>query len=165
MGHPGPMTEPTATRGEGQGSGSSRGNATVPTGASVADFIAAVPNPTRRQDAERLVALFQEVTGQPPEMWGPSIVGFGRYTYYYASGRSGEWPAAGFSPRAAALTVYLMDGLAGREDMLARLGPHTTGKGCLYVKRLDQVDLDALADLVRASYSAVSGGEPGHEPD
>lgn len=149
------MTEPTATRGK--GSGSSRGSVTVPTGASVADFIAAVANPTRRRDAERLVALFQEITGQPPEMWGPSIVGFGRYTYRYASGRSGEWPAAGFSPRAAALTVYLMDGFAGREDVLARLGPHTTGKGCLYLKRLDQVDLDVLADLVRASYAAVAG--------
>lgn len=91
-------------------------------------------------------------------MWGPSIVGFGSYHYRYASGREGDMAAAGFSPRKAATTVYLMDGFDAHEDLLARLGPHTRGKGCLYLKGLDAVDLDVLAELVRRSYATLTAG-------
>ncbi len=132
-------------------------HATARTGASVDEFLAAVPKEQRRRDGYTVLHLMTRATGQQAEMWGPSIVGFGRYTYRYASGRSGEWPATGFSPRAAATTVYLMHGLEGREDLLARLGPHTTGKSCLYLKDLDAVDLGVLEELVRRSFAAVAG--------
>lgn len=134
---------------------------TVPTGASVAEFVARVPNATRRRDAERLIELMTRVTGQEPVMWGPSIVGFGSFHYRSPAGREGEWPAAGFSPRSTATTVYLEGGFAEREaDALARLGPHTTGVSCLYIKRLDDVDLDVLEELVRTAYEAAAGGSP-----
>ncbi|WP_433284674.1 DUF1801 domain-containing protein [Micromonospora sp. CA-244673] len=122
---------------------------TVPTDASVDDFLAAVPDDRRRADAERLCALLREVTGEPPVMWGPSIVGFGTYRYTYAGGRTGDWPLVGFSPRKQQLVVYLVGGYEERyPSVLARLGPHKTGKGCLYLKRLDDVDESALRELV-----------------
>ncbi|SCL63068.1 DUF1801 domain-containing protein [Micromonospora chersina] len=122
---------------------------TVPTDASVDDFLAAVPDDRRRADAERLCALLREVTGEPPVMWGPSIVGFGAYRYTYGSGRTGDWPLVGFSPRKQQLVVYLVGGYEERyPSVLARLGPHKTGKGCLYLKRLDDVDESALRELV-----------------
>ncbi|MEU5527690.1 DUF1801 domain-containing protein [Micromonospora chersina] len=122
---------------------------TVPTDASVDDFLAAVPDDRRRADAARLCALLREVTGEPPVMWGPSIVGFGSYRYTYGSGRTGDWPLVGFSPRKQQLVVYLVGGYEERyPSVLARLGPHKTGKGCLYLKRLDDVDESALRELV-----------------
>lgn len=122
---------------------------TVPTGASVDNFLAAVPDDRRRADAERLCALLGEVTGEAPVMWGPSIVGFGTYRYTYAGGRTGDWPLVGFSPRKQQLVVYLVGGYEERyPSVLARLGPHKTGKGCLYLKRLDDVDESALRELV-----------------
>ena len=122
---------------------------TVPTGASVDNFLAAVPDDRRRADAERLCALLREVTGKAPVMWGPSIVGFGTYRYTYAGGRTGDWPLVGFSPRKQQLVVYLVGGYEERyPSVLARLGPHKTGKGCLYLKRLDDVDESALRELV-----------------
>ncbi|MGY0008070.1 DUF1801 domain-containing protein [Micromonospora sp. I033] len=122
---------------------------TVPTDASVDDFLAAVPDDRRRADAERLCALLREVTGEPPVMWGPSIVGFGSYHYVYASGHTGDWPLVGFSPRKQQLVLYLVGGFEERyPSVLARLGPHKTGKGCLYLKRLDAVDESALRELV-----------------
>ncbi|MEU1685317.1 DUF1801 domain-containing protein [Micromonospora sp. NPDC005707] len=122
---------------------------TVPTDASVDDFLAAVPDDRRRADAERLCALLREVTGEPPVMWGPSIVGFGTYRYTYAGGRTGDWPLVGFSPRKQQLVVYLVGGYEERyPSVLARLGPHKTRKGCLYLKRLDDVDESALRELV-----------------
>lgn len=133
-------------------------NATRPTTASVAEFLAAVPDPMRRADAEALAALMTEATGEQPQMWGSSIVGFGRYHYRYASGREGDYCATGFSPRKANLTVYLMDGFAGREEQLASLGPHTLGQSCLYLKRLSDVDLDVLRGLVADSYRKVVAG-------
>ena len=120
---------------------------TVPTDASVADFIAAVPDARRRTEAEALCTLLQDVSGQPPVMWGPSIVGFGCYRYVYASGREGDWPIIGFSPRKAALTVYIMPGFEARPDLMARLGPLKTSVSCLYIPRLDKVDAGALRDL------------------
>lgn len=122
---------------------------TVPTDASVDDFLAAVSDERRRADAERLCAILREVTGEPAVMWGPSIVGFGRYRYTYASGRTGDWPLAGFSPRKQQLVVYLVGGFEERHaSVLARLGPHRTGKGCLYLKRLNDVDESALRELI-----------------
>ncbi|MET8312225.1 DUF1801 domain-containing protein [Micromonospora sp. NPDC005173] len=122
---------------------------TVPTEVSVDDFLAAIPDERQRADAGRLRAIMGEVTGEPAVMWGPSIVGFGRYRYTYASGHSGEAPLAGFSPRKQNLVVYLVGGFEDRYGpILARLGPHRAGKGCLYVKRLDDVDGSALRELI-----------------
>lgn len=125
---------------------------TVPTDASVDDFIAGIPNPVRREDARAVLALMKSVTRQKPRMWGPSIVGFGKYRYKYASGREGDWPLACFSPRSAAMTVYLMPPMARYEDLLAKLGPHKTGQSCLYIRKLADVDVDVLRALVRAAY-------------
>lgn len=123
--------------------------ATVPTDASVDDFLAAVPDERRRADAERLCAILREVTGEPAVMWGPSIVGFGSYRYSYESGRTGDWPLVGFSPRKQQLVVYLVGGFEQRHaSVLAQLGPHKTGKGCLYLKRLDDVNESALRELI-----------------
>jgi hypothetical protein len=133
-------------------------NRTTPTDADVAAFIDAVEHPVRRRDAERLVALLTRVTGEPPRMWGPTIVGFGTYHYRYPSGREGDMSAAGFSPRKAATTIYLPDGVEAHADILATLGPHTLGTGCLYVKDLDTVDLAVLEQVVRRSYATVTAG-------
>ncbi|MFE5291331.1 DUF1801 domain-containing protein [Isoptericola sp. NPDC056618] len=123
--------------------------------------VAAVARPARRRDAEALLALMGRATGQPPRMFGTSIVGFGEYRYAYASGRTGHAAAAGFSPRAAASVVYLSDGVEAHADALARLGPHTTGVGCLYLKDLTQVDLGVLEEIVAASYATLTAGTYG----
>ncbi|MEU2200061.1 DUF1801 domain-containing protein [Isoptericola sp. NPDC019482] len=124
-------------------------------------FVAAVARPARRRDAETLLGLMERATGQPARMFGPSIVGFGEYRYVYASGRTGHAAAAGFSPRATASVVYLSDGVEAHADDLARLGPHTTGVGCLYLKDLAQVDLGVLEELVAASYATLTAGTHG----
>lgn len=124
-------------------------------------FVAAVARPGRRRDAETVLALMRRATGQPPAMFGTSIVGFGEYRYTYASGRSGHAPAAGFSPRAAATVVYLADGVEAHADALARLGPHTTGVGCLYLAHVERVDLGVLEEVVAASYAALTAGTYG----
>lgn len=130
---------------------------TQPTDASVDDFLDGVADPARREDAKAVCALMREVTGQEPQMWGPAMVGFGRYSYTYASGRSGEWFVVGFSPRKQNLTLYLMDGFSERDELLSRLGKHTTGKSCLYVKRLADVDSGVLRELVAASMASTRG--------
>jgi hypothetical protein len=109
----------------------------------------------RRRDAEKLLELMSRVTGEPPRLWG-SIIGFGQYHYKYASGREGDVAAAGFAPRKAATTIYLVDGIGRYEDQLKQLGPHTTGVGCLYIKDLDKVDLSVLEDIVAGSYRTVT---------
>ena len=124
-------------------------------------FLDRVEHPVRRRDAETMLELMGRVTRQPARMWGPSIVGFGSYHYRYESGREGDAPAAGFSPRKAATTVYLADGVGAYPDLLERLGPHTTGVGCLYLKDLEQVDTGVLEALVRSSYETVSAGTYG----
>ncbi len=129
---------------------------TAPTTASVDDFLDAVPDETRRRDARALAELVGEVTGESPVMWGPSIVGFGTHHYRYESGREGDTAAVGFAPRAANLVLYLVGDAADRADLLARLGRHKTGKGCLYVPRLDAVDLEVLRELVARSYSTAT---------
>lgn len=133
------------------------GNKTKPTKSSVAAFVAGIENVHRRRDAEALLALMGRVTGLAPTMWGSSIIGYGSYSYSYASGRRGEAPAAGFSPRAAATTVYLVGGVDPHEDLLARLGPHEVGKACLYIKHIEDIDLDVLEEIVRRSYRSVDG--------
>ncbi|SMF00182.1 protein of unknown function (DU1801) [Cellulosimicrobium cellulans J1] len=132
-------------------------NKTQPTDADVEAYLASVEHPVRRRDARRLVELLSRVTGERPRLWGPSIVGFGSYHYRYPSGREGDTAAAGFSPRKAATTVYLMDGVDAHADLLERLGPHTVGKGCLYLKDLDAVDLAVLEEVVRRSYTTLTG--------
>ncbi|MFB7798046.1 DUF1801 domain-containing protein [Isoptericola sp. NPDC056134] len=123
--------------------------------------VAAVARSARRRDAETLLALMERATGQPARMFGTSIVGFGEYRYAYASGRTGHAAAAGFSPRAAASVVYLSDGVEAHADALARLGPHTTAVGCLYLKDLTQVDLGVLEEIVAASYATLTTGTYG----
>ena len=129
---------------------------TVPTTVDVDEFIAGVQPVVRREDARTLKVLMEKITGEPATMWGPSIVGFGSYHYVYATGREGDAAAAGFSPRKASTTVYLADGFEHRSELLARLGPHTTSVSCLYIKRLADVDLGVLEELVRASYRVVT---------
>ncbi|MGH1563219.1 DUF1801 domain-containing protein [Mumia sp. DW29H23] len=124
---------------------------------SVAEHLAAVTPAKRRRDAETLLAMMSRITGEEPVMWA-TIVAFGSYHYRYASGREGDAPAAGFAPRKAATTIYLPDGVGTYEAELARLGPHTTGVGCLYVKDLEAVDLEVLERIVTASYARVSAG-------
>lgn len=131
-------------------------NKTQATGASVDEFLAAVEDPVRHRDGLRLLALMRENTGKEPEMWGPTIVGFGRYHYKYESGREGDAAAVGFSPRKASLSLYgLMYGPEAAE-LLPRLGKHKTGAGCLYVNRLDDVDQAVLAELIKAGYRHVT---------
>lgn len=121
------------------------------------DWLAAV-DAARRGEAERLLAIFAEETGWEPRLWGPSMVGFGRYVYRYDSGHGGESLVVGFSPRTAELSLY---GLIGADEaLLARLGPHRAGKGCLYVRKLAAVDEGVLRALIRAGVSALSARWP-----
>jgi len=124
---------------------------TKKTAASVKDFLNRVPEERKRKDSFALLKLMQEVTGARPAMWGPSIVGFGSYHYKYASGREADWPLAGFSPRKQNLTLYITAGFDGYGELLGKLGKHKTGKACLYINRLEDVDLATLKELVRRS--------------
>lgn len=131
-------------------------NKTQPTDASVGEFLAAVEHPVRQADGYRLLDLMSGITGEPAQMWGPTIVGFGRYHYKYATGREGDAAAVGFSPRKGSLSLY---GLTyGQESaaLLGRLGKHKTGAGCLYVNKLDDVDEAVLAELIRLGYRHVT---------
>jgi hypothetical protein len=130
----------------------------VPSTADVDGFIDAVANETRRSDARALCELMTSVTGEPPVMWASSIVGFGSYHYRYESGRTGDAPVAAFSPRKTNLVVYLVGGFEDRyPKLLERLGPHTTGKACLYLKRLADVDLGVLRQIVERSVRVARG--------
>jgi Domain of unknown function (DU1801) len=135
-----------------------RGPAASKTDRSVEEFLSEVPDEQRRLDAHRLCAIMAEVTGDQPAMWGTSIVGFGSYHYRYPSGHEGDSALASFSPRSQHLAIYLIGEFANRhESVLARLGPHKAGKGCLYIKRLDQVDQDALRELIDRSVRVRKG--------
>jgi len=128
---------------------------TKPTKATLEQFLATVSE-RRRDEARVLDAIFRRVTGHPPVMWGPSIVGYDSYHYRSPSGASeGIWPAAGFSPRKAALTVYVMDGSASQATDLARLGKHKSSVSCLYINKLADVDLKVLEKIIKASYARV----------
>jgi uncharacterized protein DUF1801 len=131
---------------------------TTPTGADVEAFLEAIPHEGRRSDARALCTLLSDLTGEPPVLWGSSIVGFGAYRYRYESGHEGSAPLASFSPRKANLAVYLIDGFEDRHHRLVeQLGPHTTGRSCLYLKRLADVDLDVLQRLIRRSINVRRG--------
>lgn len=119
--------------------------------ASVEEFLNGVENDQKREDCFELVKLMEGVTGHPAKMWGASIVGFGTYQYKYASGREGEWMTVGFSPRKANLTLYIMSGFDEYEGLMESLGKFKTGKSCLYVKKLADVDNDVLRELVDKS--------------
>jgi len=130
---------------------------TAPTRVSAAEFLETIADDRRRSDAIEACELISAVTGAAPVMWGDSIVGFGTYHYRYATGREGDWPAIGFSPRKTALVLYVSTGFDGAQDLLSRLGPHKTGKACLYLKRLADVDADALRELVGSAFRQVDG--------
>ncbi len=132
-------------------------NKTKATEVTPKDFIAALDDGLRKTDAETLVKWMTKVTGLKPKMWGPSIIGFGRYHYKYDSGREGEMCLVGFSPRKANMVVYVLTGYAGLDDKLARLGKHKTGQSCLYINKLADVDLDVLEEIVRDSVTAMRG--------
>ena len=129
---------------------------TKPTPDSVAAFLDLVVPPRRRDQGLILRDLFDRVTGWTPRMWGPSIVGYGVYDYTYKSGRTGTWMATGFSPRKAALSIYIMPGYQDYGAILDRLGPHKMGKSCLYITRLDVVDHDVLAELIRTGITDLA---------
>ncbi|MBB5519605.1 DUF1801 domain-containing protein [Amphiplicatus metriothermophilus] len=126
-------------------------NKTQPTAASVEAFIDGVENETRRRDSRTLLTLMKKITGEPPKMWGASMIGFGKYRYKYESGREGEFFLTGFSPRAASLSVYILPGYEDNSDLLAKLGKHKTGKSCLYINKLEDVDLGVLEKLIARS--------------
>lgn len=135
---------------------------TKATEVSVADYIAALPDERRRTEAAEIDALYRRVTGLAPKMWGPSIIGYDSYDYTYDSGHSGTSCRAGFSPRKAALVFYLSGGEpAEAEPLYARLGKHTTGKSCLYIKKLAEVDLGVLEELVALSWASMNVRYPG----
>lgn len=137
---------------------------TRPTGQSVAEFIAAVPDPVRREEAQRIDRMMRRVTGEEPRLWGPSIIGYGEYHYRYQSGHEGDAPRLGFSPRKAELVLYVLGTDADRQPeedaLLARLGKHRTGKSCLYIRRLDQVDEAVLERLATLSWETMKTRYP-----
>lgn len=124
---------------------------TKPTNASVEKFLNQVADETRREDCFEVAKMMEEITGEKPKMWGPSIVGFGSYHYKYASGQEGDWPIAAFSPRKQDLTLYLLPGYQEQADLMQQLGKHRTGKSCLYIKRLSDVHVPTLKKLIRES--------------
>lgn len=130
-------------------------NKTQPTDVSVEEFLAAVEHPKRREDGFELLEMMREITGQEPVMWGPSIVGFGSYHYKYETGREGDSAAVGFSPRKGSLALYGLTYGPDADRLLPDLGKHKTGAACLYVNKLDDVDRDILAEMIRTGYKHV----------
>ena len=135
-------------------------NKTGPTGASVDAFVGAVADPQQRADARTLIDLMQRLSGEPPYMWGPTIIGFGTYHYKYVSGREGDAGRIGFSPRKGQIVIYVVDGFPDHTNIMARLGKHKTGKSCLYVKRLTDVNMDVLEELCSASLAVMDERYP-----
>ncbi len=127
-------------------------NKTRRTGSSVGDFLTSVENKRRREDGFTLLEMIKEITKLEPEMWGSSIIGFGSYHYKYESGREGEIFLTGFSPRKQSLSLYIMDGFDGREDLLTKLGKHRRGASCLYVNKLADVNIHVLRELIQRSF-------------
>ncbi len=128
---------------------------TRPNEANVVDFLEGVEDEQKRADCFELVDLMQDITGEEPKMWGPAIVGFGSYRYCYDSGREGDWMLVGFSPRKQSLTLYIMSGFSRYEELMKGLGKFKTGKSCLYLKRLSDVDRDVLRELIAQSVEHV----------
>jgi hypothetical protein len=130
---------------------------TKATKASVATFLAAIADEQRREDCKAVARLMQEATGEKPVLWGTNIVGFGAYRYEYASGGTGDWPLVAFAPRRNELTLYVMAGFEGHAELLAKLGRHKTGKSCLYLRHLADVDMAVLKELIGGSVAALEG--------
>ena len=124
---------------------------TKQTNASVEKFLREIPDPVKREDSMKVAAMMTEITRHKPKMWGPNIVGFGSRHYKYASGQEGDWPVVAFSPRKQNLTLYIMGGLTEDNELLKKLGKHTIGKSCLYIKRLSDIDTPTLKKLIRQS--------------
>ena len=122
-------------------------------------YLESVKNKRRREDSLVVKALMEEVTGEPAEMWGSSIIGFGSYRYRYESGREGEFMLSGFAPRVQSLTLYIMGGHERYEALFAKLGKHRTGKSCLYINKLDDVDLDVLREIISESVAYMRGAD------
>lgn len=125
---------------------------TKPTKVSVKKFLAGIENETRRKDAEELLKIMKQITRQEPKMWGPSIIGFDSYHYKYESGHEGDCFITGFSPRKQNLSLYVMPGFARYETLMGKLGKHKTGKSCLYINKLADIDLAVLKELIKQSY-------------
>lgn len=123
---------------------------------SVEEFLNGVSDESKREDSFAILELMREVSGEEAAMWGTSIVGFGTYRYKYASGREGEWPVTGFSPRKRNLTLYIMDGFEDYDTLLSELGKYSTGKSCLYINKLEDVDIPTLRKLVKQSIAHVA---------
>ena len=128
---------------------------TQPHDGDVDAFLASVDNDRRRRDAIAMREIMARLSGAEPRMWGPSIIGFGEYHYTNRSGQDVSWMRTGFAPRKQALTVYIMDGFDAYESLLARLGPHSTGKACLYIKDLSRIDQAVLEELITASLAHI----------
>ena len=128
---------------------------TQPTNSSVANFIAAIPDPSVRKDVDAIKKMMAKVTGKRARMWGTGLIGFGRYHYRYASGHAGSWFLTGLAPRKTNITLYIMSGFAAHRVLLDRLGRHKTAKSCLYIKRLADVDFECLRELVTRSVSDI----------
>ena len=137
-------------------------NKTVPTDTSVEQFINSVDNETKRKDSLEILDMMSAITGSSPVLWGSSLVGFGRYHYKYASGREGDFFLTGFSPRKQALTIYIMPGFSEYETILGNLGKYKTGKSCLYVKKLDEIDRDLLRELITKSVAYMRANYETH---
>jgi hypothetical protein len=135
-------------------------NKTTPTNASVADFISKVQNETRRNDSLRLVEIYRSITGSEPKMWGPTIIGFGKYHYKYASGHEGDAPLAGFSPRKDSLVLYFASEFEGKEELLSKLGKHKSSVACVYAKKLDDLDLTVLKKMIKKSMAHTASLYP-----
>jgi Domain of unknown function (DU1801) len=132
-------------------------NKTKQTKESVSGFLKKVTDKTRREDCLKVLEVMKQVTGEEPKMWGSSIVGFGSYHYKYESGREGDSLITGFSPRKGDLTLYIMGGFEPVSDLMARLGKHKTGKSCLYIKNLADVDLGVLKKIIAKSVKGMAG--------
>ncbi|HWV24798.1 MAG TPA: DUF1801 domain-containing protein [Thermomicrobiales bacterium] len=137
-------------------------NKTRPTDRSVDQVLDAINDPVKHADCRHLRDLIERLSGHPAVMWGPSIIGFGSWHYRYDSGREGDSPAVGFAPRASSITLYITGGFEEMESDLARLGKHKTGKGCLYIKRLADIDLDVLESVIQSSLEAASRFDTRH---
>lgn len=135
-------------------------NKTQPTAISPEEYVANVEHDGRRADSQVLMQLMQRLTGEKPKMWGPTMVGFGSYHYVYESGREGDMFLAGFAPRKSELAIYLIGKIPDQADLLAKLGKHKMGKSCLYVKRLEQIDMDVLEELIVKSIAAIKAQYP-----
>ena len=131
-------------------------NKTVENNGSVDDFLNGVIDETKKSDSLKIKAMMEQISGEPAKMWGGSIIGFGNYHYKYESGREGDFMKMGFSPRAQNLTLYIMPGFDRYEDLMSKLGKHKTGKSCLYIKKLADVDEEVLKELMTESYGYMT---------